>query len=165
MNTVALTMLGLTYANTLGKQFFDIISIDYLTNSECKQDFMSKECYNLEVNLSIASHPTQSKKINLSINHIKNSADELTGILVRVNKPEVIQKLVKRIEGYHAKYSFNDIIGESEPMQQLKRACMEEAFRDLKGKDRKRQPAQPGHPLIARYDGRPHMVAEHQRAG
>ena len=43
--------------------------------------------------------------------------------------------------------------------------CMEEAFRDLKGKDRKRQPAQPGHPLIARYDGRPHMVAEHQRAG
>ena len=130
VNTVALTMLGLTYANTLGKQFFDIISIDYLTNSECKQDFMSKECYNLEVNLSIASQPTQSKKINLSINHIKNSADELTGILVRVNKPEVIQKLVKRIEGYHAKYSFNDIIGESEPMQQLKRACMKAAQSD-----------------------------------
>ena len=130
VNTIALSMLDFTYANTLGKPFFDIVSIDYLTSTECKKNFMSKECYNLEVNLTTVSHPAQSKKFNLSINHIKNSANELTGILIRINKPEMIQKLVKRIEGYHAKYSFNDIIGESEPMQQLKRACMKAAQSD-----------------------------------
>ena len=130
VNTVALGMLGFTYANTLGKQFFDIVSIDYLTNSECRQNFLSKECYNLEVNLSTFAHPAQSKKFNLSINHIKNSANELIGILVRINKPEMIQKLVKRIEGYHAKYSFHDIIGESEAMLRLKNACMKAARSD-----------------------------------
>ena len=130
VNTIALSMLGFTYANTLGKQFFDLVSIDYLTNSECKRNFFSKECYNLEVNLAAASYPAQSKKFNLSINHIKNSANELIGILVRINKPEMIQKLVKRIEGYHAKYSFNDIIGESEPMLRLKSACVKAARSD-----------------------------------
>ena len=130
VNTIALSMLGFTYTNTLGKQFFDLVSIDYLTNSECKRNFLSKECYNLEVNLAAASYPSQSKKFNLSINHIKNSANELIGILVRINKPEMIQKLVKRIEGYHAKYSFNDIIGESEPMLRLKSACVKAARSD-----------------------------------
>lgn len=130
VNTIALSMLGFTYANTLGKPFFDLVSIDYLTNSECKRNFLSKECYNLEVNLATASYPAQSKKFNLSINHIKNSANELIGILVRINKPEMIQKLVKRIEGYHAKYSFNDIIGESEPMLRLKSACVKAARSD-----------------------------------
>ena len=130
VNTVALRMLDFTYANTLGKQFFDIVSIDYLANFEGRQNFLAKECYNLEVNVATASRPAQLKKFNISVNHIKNSAGELTGILVRINKPEMIQKLVKRIEGYHAKYCFNDIIGESEPMQKLKKACHKAARTD-----------------------------------
>lgn len=129
-NSIALHMLNITYSNTLGKQFFDVVSIDYLKNSECKQDFLSKECYNLEVNINTLSNASQTRKFNISINHIKNNANEIIGILVRINKPEVIQKLVKRIEGYHAKYSFNDIIGESEAMQSLKKSCSKAAKTD-----------------------------------
>ena len=130
VNNVALNMLNITYASSLGKQFFDVISIDYIKNSTGKQHFLHNECYNLEVNISTALSPTQSKKFNISINHIKNNSNEIIGILLRINKPEVIQKLVKRIEGYHAKYSFNDIIGQSEAMCLLKKGCHKAAQSD-----------------------------------
>lgn len=124
VNSIALNMLGLQYEETIGRDIFDLISFHSGSDTSTLSTFLSAECYNLEANVQILAHGSLTKRFNISINHIKNYSDEITGILLRINKPEVIQKLVKRIEGHHAKYYVGDIIGESQVMKNLKRDCL-----------------------------------------
>lgn len=118
-NSVALNMLGLTSNSIVGHNLFDVISFDQPSSSDRKRGFFDTEHYNTEMGIIVYPRVVP-QKFNVSISHIKNSSDEVTDILVRFNHPEVIQKLVRRIEGHHAKYQINDIIGNSALMQRMK---------------------------------------------
>ncbi|MGF6376042.1 transcriptional regulator of acetoin/glycerol metabolism [Clostridiales Family XIII bacterium PM5-7] len=122
-NTNALKMLDMNYEEVLGHNLAEILSIDSCNNHGKIIDFLSEECYNSEVHFTIFSQKMKTKRFNISINHVKNAPGEIDAILIRINKPEVIQKLVKRIEGYHAKYRISDIIGTSGIMFRMKQDC------------------------------------------
>ena len=118
-NSGALNMLGLNSRNIVGHNLFELISFDQISGADKIQEFLDAEHYNTEMGILV--HPRiVPQKFNVSISHIKNSSDEVTDILLRINRPEMIQKLVRRIEGHHAKYQINDIIGNSPLMQRMK---------------------------------------------
>ena len=130
VNTNALKMLGLAYEEVIGHNLFDFITIDNNRDLHKIRDFLHTERYNSEVNIVVYTHSMQVRRFNVSVNHVKDSDGNITAVLLRINRPEVIQKLVKRIEGYHAKYEFDDIIGNSTAMVKMKKDCIRAAGTD-----------------------------------
>ncbi len=119
INSLAMNMLGLFSNNVIGRNLFELISFEHITTGDKISAFLDSEHYNTEMGIIV--HPkVVPQRFNVSINHIRNDQNVITDIIMRFNRPEVIQKLVRRIEGYHAKYQINDIIGKSAPMIRMK---------------------------------------------
>ena len=122
-NTIAMSMLGLSSTDVIGCNIYDLITIENVTNLSKFKEYISTEHYNTEATVSTHTRNNPQRRFNISINHIKDAGGQITAVLLRINRPEVIQKLVKRIEGYHAKYVLSDIIGNSEVMRRMKAEC------------------------------------------
>ena len=118
VNKYALNLFHLSYEDIIGQKLFDYISIDNY-DSYTIHDILKTERYNEEVSVFTKLSPSRPKRLNLSINHVKDSAGNITGTIMRFNKPEMLNKIVKSIGGFSAKYTFSSIIGRSEPMQRM----------------------------------------------
>lgn len=129
-NTNALKMLGLSYAEIINSNIFNHIFIENNFVGPNGYTFLQNEMYNIEQNIRIVSQNDTPRKFNVSIDHVKNDKGNITAVIMRINKTEVIHKLVKNIEGYHAKYTFGDIIGNSEKLNNLKMECRKIARND-----------------------------------
>ena len=115
INKNALKQLELSYEDIIGQDLFDYISIDnydrYVTKS-----ILEEEKYNEEVSVKRHYASGNPKRYHMSINHIKDARGAVTGILLRFNKPKLINKLVKNISGFNANYTFDSIIHNSDSM-------------------------------------------------
>ena len=118
VNKYALNLFHLSYEDIIGQRLFDYISIDNY-DSYTIHDILKTERYNEEVSVFMKLSPSRPKRLNLSINHVKDSAGNITGTIMRFNKPEMLNKIVKSIGGFSAKYTFSSIVGRSEPILSL----------------------------------------------
>jgi len=115
INQYALHLLGFSYEEIIGQNLFDFITIDN-HDDYTSHLVLEKEAYNEEVSVFTRTHSTIPKRLNLSINHIKDVNGNISSMIVRFNKPEMLNKIVKSISGFKANYNFNSIIGISAPM-------------------------------------------------
>lgn len=118
VNKYALNLFHLSYEDIIGQKLFDYISIDNY-DSYTIHDILKTERYNEEVSVFIKLSASRPKRLNLSINHVKDSTGNITGTIMRFNKPEMLNKIVRNIGGFSAKYTFSSIVGRSEPMQRM----------------------------------------------
>ena len=118
VNKYALNLFHLSYEDIIGQKLFDYITIDNY-DSYTIHDILKTERYNEEVSVFMKLSPSRPKRLNLSINHVKDSSGNITGTIMRFNKPEMLNKIVKSIGGFSAKYTFSSIVGRSEPMQRM----------------------------------------------
>lgn len=117
INSSALRMLNLSKDEVMGDNLFNFISIDGNTFTRNRYDILSKECYNEEASVNLTNSSLAPKKYRISVNFIKNQYDNITGYLLRFNEVELINKLVKKVSGFSAHYTFDNIIGASACMQ------------------------------------------------
>ncbi len=118
VNKYALNLLHMSYQDIIGQKLFDYISIDNYDNYTIN-DILKHERYNEEVSVFIKPLSSKPKRLNLSVNHVKDTAGNITGTIIRFNKPEMLNKIVRSIGGFSAKYTFSSIIGESAPMRKM----------------------------------------------
>lgn len=118
INRYALNLFHLSYENIIGQKLFDNISIDNY-DSYTVHDILKRERYNEEVSVFTKYSPLKPRRLNLSVNHVKDSTGRITGTIMRFNKPEMLNKIVKNIGGFTAKYTFSSIIGSSEPVKKM----------------------------------------------
>lgn len=118
INKYALNLFHLSYENIIGQKLFDHISIDSY-DSYTIHDILKHERYNEEVSVFTKLAPLKPKRLNLSINHVKDGTGRITGTIMRFNKPEMLNKIVKNIGGFTAKYNFSSITGNSEPVEKM----------------------------------------------
>lgn len=123
MNNVALEMLNLDYENIIGKEIFDFISFNEKHNTESDFAMLKKERYNTEINVYDTSSVSPPKRLNMSINFVRDSSGNINGTVMRFNEPKLINKLVNNISGYRPKYTFDSIIGKSPAVKQLIDDC------------------------------------------
>lgn len=124
VNTRALNMFGLSYEQIIGKNLFDYLSID---EGENGVTVFTKEQYNEEVTVRRLDSGGRPKTYRLSVHFIKDSRGTVTETLLRFNKTELIHKLVNNVGGYTAHYTFDNIIGNSKPVQEMIHACKKAA--------------------------------------
>ncbi|WP_256133474.1 sigma-54-dependent Fis family transcriptional regulator [Anaerovorax odorimutans] len=130
VNKYALKLLGLSYEQVIGKNLFDYIGIDDNISYDSNCAFLEKERYNEEASVSLLHVAMPPKKFRLSVHFIKANTGDITGTLLRFNETELIHKLVKNVGGYSAHYSFDSIIGNSEPVKQMIQASKKAAEND-----------------------------------
>ncbi len=118
INKYALNLFHLSYESIIGQKLFDHISIDNYDNYTI-HDILKHEKYNEEVSVFTKLAPSKPKRLNLSVNHVKDGTGRITGTIMRFNKPEMLNKIVKNIGGFSAKYTFSSITGASKPMQKM----------------------------------------------
>lgn len=129
VNKYALDLFHLSYEEIIGQKIFDFMTIDNY-DSYTINDILKKERYNEEVSVFMKPFLNKPNRFNLSINHVKDGNGAVTGTIMRFNKPEMLNKIVKNIGGFSAKYTFDSIIGESEAMKKMKATSMKAAQND-----------------------------------
>ena len=119
VNRYALNILSLSYEQIIGKNIFDFISFDDNVPGDASQSFLKKERYNEEATVHLLNSNTHPRRFQISVHFIKDNKQNVTGTLLRFNKPELIHSIVKNISGFNAHYTFNDIIGSSDVINKM----------------------------------------------
>lgn len=127
VNNVALRLLNLKYENIIGKNLFEFISFEEKLHPEANLSFINKELYNKEVNIYLTGTPSPPLRFNMSITFVKDHNGNCNGTVIRLNEPELINRLVNNINGYKSKYTFDSIIGNSDATRKLIATCMRAA--------------------------------------
>ena len=131
VNTHALKMFSLSYEQIIGQNLSDFLDIDGVEPSVSEQGSMfEREMSNEEI--LIKRHNTNSipKTFRLSVNFIRDNKGDISETLLIFNKTEAIHQLVSNVSGYKAHYTFDDIVGESEPVMKMLDACRKAAKRN-----------------------------------
>lgn len=118
VNKYALDLFHLSYEEIIGQKIFDFMMIDNY-DSYTINDILKKERYNEEVSVFMKPFANKPSRFNLSINHVKDGSGTVTGTIMRFNKPEMLNKIVRNIGGFSAKYTFSSIVGESATMKKM----------------------------------------------
>lgn len=115
-NTHAAKMLKLSVKEIINRNLYDIINCD-----SCSIDFLSlsKNLYDTEVRL-INLHQEQLH-LSLSISIIYNNKGNKIGAVIVINEIRHIHKLVNKLSGFNAKYTFDSIIGSSSGISEVKK--------------------------------------------
>lgn len=122
INNDALLMLRMKYENVIGKNLFDLISVD----EPDKRGFYfsdGNEFYNRDTDIYYKGSDLPPIKFNMSINYVKDSHGNQNGTVIRLNEPKLIHKLVNKISGYQSSYTFDSIIGSSPVIRDMVEAC------------------------------------------
>lgn len=131
VNTHALKMFGLSYEQIIGQNFFDYLNIDGIDGSRANGTQMfEKEQYNEEVSVKLRNSNALPKTFRMSVHFIRDNTGTITETLLRFNKTELIHKLVNNVGGYKARYTFDNIIGNSRPVKDMISACQKAAQRN-----------------------------------
>lgn len=130
VNQCALKMLNLSYERIIGKNIFDILSLDSTLPRNKQDAFIKKERYNEETSVSLTDSNEPPMRFRVSVHFIKDNRQNITGTLIRFNETELIHSLVKNVSGFNAHYTFDSIIGNSEPAQRMIASCKKAALKD-----------------------------------
>lgn len=123
VNNVALRLLDLKYENIIGKNLFEFIGFEEKLNPESNLSFINKEVYNKEVNIYLNGTTSPPLRFNMSVTFVKDHNGNNNGTVIRLNQPELINRLVNNINGYKSKYTFDSIIGNSDATRKLIATC------------------------------------------
>lgn len=123
INGNAIRMLQLENKSISGKNIFDFISIDDPAHKQFSFSNIENDIYNRETNIYLAGSAHPPVKFNMSINFIRHGDSGSSGIILRLEEPKNINKLVNKIGGFKASYTFDNIIGRSPVTQRLIRTC------------------------------------------
>ena len=115
----ALDMLRLKYEEVIGRNFFDLLSLDGNVKVDGKYASLEQELYNREINVSLIGSGRPAEKFNVSVNYVRDAHDVRQGTVIRFNEPRLINRLINNLSGYKAKYTFASIIGGSEATRHL----------------------------------------------
>lgn len=126
MNGNALRMLQLEDRNPLGKNVFHLISIDEPMPTHFNFSSFKKDVYNKEVNIYQVGTLLPPVKFNMSI-HFIGSSSQNRGLVIRLDEPKHINKLVNKIGGFKASYTFDNIIGSSLVTKKMIKTCQRAA--------------------------------------
>jgi transcriptional regulator of acetoin/glycerol metabolism len=118
INGNALRMLQLEGKSALWQNLFDLIRIDDPTHKQFGFGGSEHNVYNREINIYMADSTQPPVKFNVSVSHIRHG-DSGDGILLVLEEPRHINKLVNKIGGFKASYTFDDIVGRSPITQRL----------------------------------------------
>ncbi|HWQ78848.1 MAG TPA: sigma 54-interacting transcriptional regulator [Anaerovoracaceae bacterium] len=122
INGSALRMLQLENKSVLGKNFFDLVSIDEPSHGHFSFSNFDGDIYNREVNIYFSGSKLPPAKFNMSVNFIGHGNSK-KDILIRLEEPRHINKLVNKIGGFKASYTYDNIIGTSPVTQKLIKTC------------------------------------------
>lgn len=123
INKNALMMLNLKYENVIGKNLFNLISVDDPNNDRFHFSEYRNEFYNKDTDIYYKDSTLPPMKFNMSINFVKDSQGKQNGTVVMLTEPKVIHKLVNKISGYKSSYTFESIIGSSPAIREMVEAC------------------------------------------
>ncbi|MGI6746818.1 MAG: sigma-54-dependent Fis family transcriptional regulator [Anaerovoracaceae bacterium] len=123
INKNALSMLNFTYEDVIGKNLFDLISIDDPNDDGFHFSQEAYEFYNKDTDIYYKNSNLPPVKFNMSTNFVKDSRGLRTGTVIRLNEPKLIHKLVNKISGYQSSYTFDSIIGSSPAIRDMIDAC------------------------------------------
>ena len=123
INKNALMMLHFSYENVIGKNLFDLISVDDPNDSGFRFSQYGNEFYNKDTDIYSKGSGLPPMKFNMSINFVKDSLGIQNGTVIRLTEPKVIHKLVNKISGYQSSYTFDSIIGSSPAIRDMTEAC------------------------------------------
>jgi transcriptional regulator of acetoin/glycerol metabolism len=122
INGNALRMLRLRGKNALGKNIFDFISIDEPVHDHFNFDSFDNNVYNKETNIYFVGSEMPPTKFNMSITSTGRGGSN-RNIVMRLEEPKHINKLVNKIGGFKASYTFDNIIGKSLATQRVIKIC------------------------------------------
>jgi len=119
INSVALSMLRLSHADTVGKNISDVLELPY-----DNMDFLlEKRMDHKETEISVKGAKQQHIHLNISVDFVSDEHGKRNGTVLTFNETKRINKLVNRISGSQSIYTFENILGESPViLQTLKEA-------------------------------------------
>jgi transcriptional regulator of acetoin/glycerol metabolism len=119
INGNALRMLQLENKSVLGKSIFSLIGIDEPASKQFSFSNFENDVYNRETNIYLAGCAHPPVKFNMSINFIRHGDGSVKGVILRLEEPKHINRLVNKIGGFKASYTFDNIIGKAPSTQRL----------------------------------------------
>lgn len=130
INSKALSMLNLKYEEAIGRNIFDIASFDDFAKNSTSFSSVSHKIYNKEVNVTLESSPNITKKYNLSLDYVKDANGKRGGTVLRLNETKLINRLVNKISGFKSSFTFDSILGRSQPMTDMIKLAKQAATSD-----------------------------------
>lgn len=118
MNGNALRMLNIN-KNSIGKNIFESISIDEPVHKNFNFSTVKTEMQNKETTFYFMGSQSAPVKFSMSINFIGGNNSENRSVVVRLDESKQINKLVSKVSGFKASYTFQSIIGSSIATQKL----------------------------------------------
>ncbi|MBR0599226.1 sigma-54-dependent Fis family transcriptional regulator [Sinanaerobacter chloroacetimidivorans] len=123
MNGNAQRMLKLENKNAMGRDIFELISIDEPIHNHFSFSNFDRDVYNKETNIYYVGSMLPPVKFNMSVNFIGRNGSHNKGIVIRLDEPKHINKLVNKIGGFKASYTFDNIIGSSLITKKMIKTC------------------------------------------
>lgn len=119
INKLALSMLQLSYGDTIGRTLSDLIRFDDPTETDLPLLKRNLPVYNKETNLFFVNRNLSPCKFNVSINYVQSAEGLTSGTVLRLNETKLINKLVNRISGYQSSFTFESIVGSSPQITEM----------------------------------------------
>ena len=122
MNGNAQRMLHLIERNAIGKNINSIISID--EPNHMYSFYNLKTAFNdKETNVFFSEKNTAPVKFRISVNFVGDDSPHNRGTVIRLEEGKYINKLVNKVGGFKASYTFDSIIGSSSTVKRLVSDC------------------------------------------
>lgn len=118
-NSKTLKILQLQHKDILGALLSDIIKVN---PTDLPIEQLSQDIYDQEVR--VTNPQGMVIYTSLSAKMLLNDTGEKIGTILMISKQDNVRKLVTRMSGFSAKYTFASIIGNSSEMQHAKRLGM-----------------------------------------
>lgn len=114
-NKRACDILGLKYSSLTQKNISDIINMEYsgIDLTQIERDFQNNE-------VTLITKDGQKLSLSLSVSCVNNDQHERTGTVLVIDELKRIHKLVNKISGFSATYTFDSILGNSQAITAVK---------------------------------------------
>lgn len=123
INDSALNMLNLKYENALGRNLSDFIVFD----NDSELSVLDKESDHREIAIRHIHSDKPPQRFNATVTFVRESNGRRNGTVLTLNESHVINKLVNEVNGFRPKYTFDSILGTSEPVTKMLSNCMRAA--------------------------------------
>ena len=114
-NKRACDILGLEYSSLAHKNISDIINMESsgIDLTRIERDFQNNE-------VTLITKAGRKLSLSLSASCVNNDQQERTGTVLVIDELKRIHKLVNKISGFSATYTFNSILGDSQAITAVK---------------------------------------------
>lgn len=125
-NGNARRMLNFT-EDAIGKNIFELISIDEPVHYDFSFDSIEKEIFNKETNIYLTGSALPPIKFSMSVHFVGDPSSHNRSIVVRLDESKQINKLVNKVGGFRASFTFSSIVGNSTATKKMNDTSMRAA--------------------------------------